>query len=84
MEGKPERSAQMADKKLTRMTPEAIKAQLARRSPQAVTEARKRYDETTEEDIQRHMREDDADLEDDATVDARLTVSANWCGKDCV
>jgi len=75
MEGKPERSAQMADKKLTRMTPEAIKAQLARRSPQAVTEARKRYDETTEEDIQRHMREDDADLEDDATVDARLTVS---------
>jgi len=56
------------------MTPEAIKAQLARRSPRAVTEARKRYDETTEEDIQRHMREDDADLEDDASVDARLTV----------
>ena len=74
MEGKPERSAEMAEKKLTRMTPEAIKAQLARRSPRAVTEARKRYDETTEEDIQRHMREDDADLEDDASVDARLTV----------
>ena len=74
MEGKPERSAQMAEKKLTRMTPEAIKAQLARRSPRAVTEARKRYDETTEEDIQRHMREDDADPEDDASVDARLTV----------
>jgi len=75
MEGKPERSAQMADKKLTRMTPEAIGVQLAGRSPRAVTEARTRYDETTEEDIQRHMREDDAGVEDEASVDARLTVT---------
>ena len=75
MEGKPERSAQMADKKLTRMTPEAIRAQLAGRSPRAVAEARTRYEETTEKDIQRHMREDDAGLEDEASVDARLTVT---------
>jgi putative transcriptional regulator len=74
MEGKPERPAQMADKKLTRMTSEAIKAQLARRSPQAVAEARKRYDETTEEDIRRHMREDEADPEDETPVDTRLSV----------
>lgn len=64
----------MADKKLTRMTPEAIKAQLARRSPRAVAEARKRYDETTEEDIRRHMREDEADPKDETAVDARLSV----------
>lgn len=74
MEGKPERPAQMADKKLTRMMPEAIKAQLARRSPRAVAEARKRYRETTEEDIRLHMREDEADPEDETPVDTRLSV----------
>jgi putative transcriptional regulator len=65
----------MADRKLTRMTPKEIKAQLARRTPRAVAEARKRYDETTEEDIRRHMREDGYDPERESPADARLTVS---------
>lgn len=64
----------MADKKLTRMTPEAIKAQLARRSPRALAEARKRYDETTEDDIRRHMSEDGSDPDDEIPADARLVV----------
>jgi putative transcriptional regulator len=84
MEGKPERSAQMADKKLTRMTPEAIKAGLARRSPRAVVEARKRDDETTEEDIRRHMREDEVNPEDvtqaelPALLHVPLGTLRNW------
>jgi putative transcriptional regulator len=64
----------MADRKLTRMTPKEIKAQLARRTPRAVAEARKRYDETTEEDIRRHMREDGYDPERESSADARRTV----------
>ncbi len=64
----------MADRKLTRMTPKEIKAQLARRTPRAVAEARKRYDETTEEDIRRHMREDGYDPERESPADARRTV----------
>ena len=45
------------------MTPEEIKVQLARRTPRAVAAARKRNDETTEEDIGRHMRADEYDPE---------------------
>jgi putative transcriptional regulator len=64
----------MAGRKLTRMTPEEIKVQLARRTSRAVAVARKRYDETTEEDIRRHMRDDGYDPEREAPADARLTV----------
>ena len=64
----------MANKKLTRMAPEAIKAQLARRSPRAAAEAQKRFDETTEADIRRHMREDGYDPEEETPADARLLV----------
>ncbi len=64
----------MADEKLTRMTAEEIKAQLARRAPQATAEARKRYDETTEEDIRRHMREEGYDPDAETPADARLNV----------
>jgi putative transcriptional regulator len=64
----------MAGRKLTRMTPEEIKVQLARRTPRAVAVARKRYDETTEEDIRRHMRDDGYHPEREAPADARLTV----------
>jgi putative transcriptional regulator len=61
----------MADKKLTRMTSEEIKAQVARRDPAA---AQQRYDETTEEDIRRHMREDGYDPDEESPADARLVV----------
>lgn len=64
----------MADEKLTRMTAEKIKAQLARRSPQAAAEAQKRYDETTEEDIRRHMREEGYDPDAEIPADAWLSV----------
>lgn len=64
----------MANEKLTRMTPEEIKAQLARRTPQAAAEAQKRYDETTEEDIRRHMQEDGYDPADEIPADARFSV----------
>lgn len=65
----------MADTKLTRMTAKEIKAQLARQAPRAVAEARKRYDETTEEDIRRHIREDGYDPDEEIPIDARLLVS---------
>ncbi len=74
MESKPERSAEMANEKLTRMAPEAIKAQLARRVPRAVAEAQKCFDETTEADIRSHMREDGYDPAEETSADARLTV----------
>ena len=64
----------MANKKLTRMTPEVIKAQLARRVPRAAAEAQKRFDETTEADIRRHTREDGYDPEEEIPADARLIV----------
>lgn len=64
----------MADEKLTRMTPEEIKAQLARRAPHAAAAARQRYDATTEEDIWRHMREDGYDPDEGTEAGARLIV----------
>ena len=64
----------MADKRLTRMTPEAIKAQMDRRDPQAAVAARKRYNETTEEDVRRHMREDGHDPDEACPADALLIV----------
>ncbi len=81
LEGKPERPAEMADRKLTRMTPKEIKAQLARRTPRAVAEARKRYDETTEEDIRRHMREDGYDPEREPSGCAAHRASQVGAGK---
>lgn len=56
------------------MTPEEIKVQLARRTPRAVAAARKRYNETTEADIRRHMQEDGYDPEQEAPANARPTV----------
>lgn len=64
----------MADEKLTRMTPEEIKTQLARRTAAAAAEAHRRYDETTEEDIRRHMREDGYDPDEGSAARARLVV----------
>ena len=64
----------MADKKLTRMTAEEIKAQVRQRDPQTAATARQRYDETTEEDIRRHMREDGYDPDEECPADALLTV----------
>ena len=65
----------MADRKLTRMTPKQIKVQLARRTPRAVAEARQRYDETTEADIRRHMREDGCDPKRENPAGTRRSVS---------
>ncbi|MBV8614767.1 MAG: helix-turn-helix domain-containing protein [Acetobacteraceae bacterium] len=64
----------MANEKLIRMTPEEIKAQLAQRTPSTATVTRRRYDETTEEDIRRHMREDGHDPEEEIPANARLSV----------
>jgi hypothetical protein len=43
-------------------------------SLRAVAEVRKRLDEMTEEDIRRHMREDEADPEEETPVDTRSSV----------
>ena len=72
--GKPERPTAMADQKLTRMTPEEIEAQIGQRDPQTAATASKRYDETTEEDIRRQMREDGYDPDEECPADALLTV----------
>jgi putative transcriptional regulator len=64
----------MAGKKHNRMTLAEVKAQLARRSPQAASEAQKLYDETTEDDIRRHMREDGYDPHENSQGETRLTV----------
>jgi putative transcriptional regulator len=64
----------MANEKLTRMSAERIKTELARRSPQDVAEAQKRYDDTTEQDIRRHMREDGYDPDEEIPVDAKPAV----------
>ncbi|MGZ9112800.1 MAG: helix-turn-helix domain-containing protein [Rhodoplanes sp.] len=64
----------MADKKPTRMTPEEIEAQIGRRDPQTAAAVRQRYDDTTEEDIRRHMREDGYDPDEECPADALLTV----------
>jgi putative transcriptional regulator len=64
----------MANEKLTRMAAEEIKTQLARRAPQITVEARKRYDETTEEDIRRHMLEEGYDPDAEVPADARLVI----------
>lgn len=74
LEGKPERSADMAEKNLTRLRSEEIKAQLARRAPRTMAEAQKRYNETTEEDIRRYMREDGYDPDEEPPPDARRSV----------
>ena len=64
----------MANEKLTRMSAEEIKTQLARRSPNEVAEAQQRYDATTEQDIRRHIREDGYDPDEEIPADARLAV----------
>ena len=72
--GKPKGSAAMADTKLTRMTAEQIRAQVARRPPHEAAAARKRYEETTEQDIRRQMRDDGYDPDAAHPADARLSV----------
>jgi putative transcriptional regulator len=64
----------MASTKRTRMTPKAIKAHLARQAPETAAEAWKRYEETTEAEIRRHMREDGFAPDDESPDDAPLTV----------
>ena len=74
LESKPEGSAEMAGAEHIRMTPEEIRGQVAERTSEASSEAQRRYDETTEADIRRHMREDGYDPEEESTAGARLTV----------
>ena len=64
----------MADQKLTRKTAAEAKAELGRRTPQAVAEAQARFDATTEEDIRRHTREEGYDPDAEIPADARLIV----------
>ncbi|MBV8140413.1 MAG: hypothetical protein JOZ60_00020 [Verrucomicrobia bacterium] len=70
----------MAEQKLTRMTLDAIKARVAQRSPREAAAAQKRYEETTEDDIRRHMREGGYDPDEESPAEARLSVpvSLNW------
>ena len=65
----------MADKKLTRMTQKDVRLQRARRTPRAVAATQKRYDETSDDDIGRHMQKDGYDPDRQSPADARLTVS---------
>lgn len=64
----------MAGTKLTRMTANEIKAQVAERSARAAAEARQRYEATTEDEISRQMREDGHDPDAEIPADARVTV----------
>lgn len=64
----------MASPKHVRLTPEEVKRQAGRRTARAAAVARQRYDETTEEDVRRHMRQEGYDPEQDSQAGARLTV----------
>lgn len=64
----------MAGAKRVRLTPDEVKRRVARRTARAATVARQRYDETTDEDIRRHMRQDGYDPDQDSEANTRLTV----------
>ncbi len=64
----------MAGSRVTRMTTEQIRAQLAQRDPEAVAAARRRFDATTEHDIRRQMRAEGQDPDAPIPSDARRSV----------
>lgn len=64
----------MAGSRVTRMTTEQIRAQLAQRDPEAVAAARRRFDATTEQDIRRQMRAEGQDPDAPIPSDARRSV----------
>jgi putative transcriptional regulator len=64
----------MAGAKHVRLTPVEVKRQAARRTAGVAAVARQRYDETTDEDIRRHMRQEGYDPDQDSQAGVRLTV----------
>ena len=74
MAGRQERSTEMADRMLTRMTLAEIEARLAHRTPAEIAESRRLINATTEDALRRQMIEDGYDPDADIPANAQMTV----------